>query len=432
MERTTCCVVGGGPAGMMLGVLLARAGVEVTVLEKHADFLRDFRGDTVHPSTMALLDEMGLGERFAALPQSRVERVGFPLVRADGTTEELTISDLSALSSWGVAHPYIAMVPQWDLLDLLADAGRAEPTFTLRMDTAVTGLLRDASGRVSGVAYRTTDGVTGELAADLVIGCDGRHSTARAAAELAGPGLIDHDVPFDIWWFRLPRHDGDTIRALEPRLAARRFAIVIPREGYFQIAYGAPKGRDAELRAAGLDAFRADVADLLPELADRVDTLASLDDVKQLDVRLDRLRRWYVDGLLCVGDAAHAMSPMGGVGINLAVQDAVAAARLLAGPLRTGIVGERELARVQRRRWLPTVAVQGLQRVMHAKLLRPALAGRMSRPPRAIRVLLRRVPRIAVLPAYLIGVGLRPEHAPASARREPAPARSVTPGASEG
>jgi 2-polyprenyl-6-methoxyphenol hydroxylase-like FAD-dependent oxidoreductase len=416
MERTTCCVVGGGPAGMVLGLLLARAGVEVTVLEKHADFLRDFRGDTVHPTTLDLLAELGLGERFDALPQSRLDRVGFPV---DDSGEPLVIGDMRRLAG-RVGHPYIAMVPQWDLLDLLADAGAEEPTFTLRMDTEVTSLRRDAAGRVCGVAFRTAAGEEGEIAADLTVACDGRGSTARAQA---GLDVVEYPCPMDAWWFRLPRREDEAAPALTPRMGPGRFAVVIPREGYFQIASLIPKGQDAALRARGIEAFRAEVAALAPDLADRVDALTSMDEVRFLDVRLDRLRRWHVDGLLCLGDAAHAMSPVGGVGINLAVQDAVAAATLLAAPLLRGTVGPTDLDRVRRRRLLPTVAVQTLQRLMHRGIMAPMMAGRTARAPRVVRRLAAAFPPVTIVPAYLIGVGLRPEHAPEFARRPPAPVR---------
>jgi 2-polyprenyl-6-methoxyphenol hydroxylase-like FAD-dependent oxidoreductase len=412
MERTTCCVIGGGPAGLVLGLLLARAGVEVTVLEKHADFLRDFRGDTVHPSTLQLLDELGLGERFAKLPQSRVEEVAFPI---DEDQNTLVMGDFRRLARLGVRHPYIAIVPQWDFLNLLAEAGSAESTFHLRMRTEATGLLRDADDRVTGVRYRTDDGRTGELPADLTVACDGRGSMARDAA-----GLPVHDfgVPLDAWWITLPRREEDREAALSPRMRHRRFGLLIPREGYYQIAYIGTKGIDARLRERGVEAFRADIAELMPTLADRVDRLASMDDVKHLDVRLNRLRRrWHVPGLLCIGDAAHAMSPVGGVGINLAVQDAVATATLLARPLRTGSLTEQDVARVRRRRLVPTVLVQTLQRALHRGVVKPVLDGRRGGPPAPLQRLVRAFPAFSVVPALLIGVGWRPEHAPAFARR---------------
>ncbi|MDG4786197.1 FAD-dependent oxidoreductase [Micromonospora sp. WMMD1102] len=411
-ERTTCVVVGGGPAGMVLGLLLARAGVEVTVLEKHGDFLRDFRGDTVHPSTLRLLDELGLGERFAALPQSRLDEVAFPV--APG--QQIVIADFRRLRT---RYPYIAMVPQWDLLNLLAEAGAAEPSFTLRMNTEVTELIRE-DGQVRGVRYRRPDGGTGELRADLTVACDGRWSIARTQANLP---VREFPVPIDAWWFRLPRHPHDDPAGLTPRVGPGRFAVVIPREGYLQIAYIARKGSDARLRAEGVEQFRRNVAALAPDFADRVDAITSMDDVKHLDVRLDRLDRWHVPGLLCLGDAAHAMSPIGGVGINLAVQDAVAAASLLAEPLRRGTVTESDLAGVRTRRLLPTILVQRLQRLMHRGLVAPILDGRRAGPPRPVLAVLRRFPFASLGPAYLIGIGVRPEHAPAFARRPPAPAR---------
>lgn len=406
MADPNCVIIGGGPAGMTLGLLLARAGVPVTVLEKHGDFLRDFRGDTVHPSTQRL-DELGLGRRFAELPQTRLHRVDWPV---DGD-RSVVLADFGRLRE---AHPYIAMVPQWDLLDLLAEAAQQEPSFTLRMNTEVTGLIR-AAGQVQGVRYRTQDGTLGQLRATLTVACDGRWSVAHA-----GDGMQPREfpVPMDVWWFRLPRSPRDS-GALTPRGGPGRLAVVIPRVGYLQIAYLAAKGGDPGLRAAGIEHFRRDVAALMPELADRVDTLTSMDDVKHLDVRLNRLRRWHTDGLLCIGDAAHAMSPVGGVGINLAVQDAVAAATLLAGPMRRGTVTPADLAAVRARRLLPTVAVQTLQRLMHRGLIARTLAGRRIGPPRPILALLRRFPRLSFVPAYLIGVGLRPEHAPSFARRIP-------------
>jgi len=404
-EKTTCIVVGGGPAGMVAALLLARGGVEVTVLEKHADFLRDFRGDTVHPSTLRLLDELGLFEQFDALPHTKL--TGWGLDLPDG--RKAPVIDFTRLH---LPHRYVAMVPQWDLLDLLAEAGRQEPTFTLRMNHDVTGLLYE-SGRVAGVRYESPDG-PGELRADLTIACDGRWSLCRRES-----GLIprDYHVNGDLWWFRLPKAPtvGET---LLPRFKDGLFIGVIPRDDYLQTAYFIRKGADARLRARGLQALRHDITTAIPELSVAVEDLKSMDDVKLLEIRLNRLRRWYTSGLLCIGDAAHAMSPAGGVGINLAVQDAVAAARLLAAPLRDHRVTTKDLAAVQRRRELPTVVIQTLQRFLHAGMDRAMATGRMPAPSTLLRVLAR-FPQLAVIPAYLMGVGIRPEHAPKFARRAP-------------
>jgi 2-polyprenyl-6-methoxyphenol hydroxylase-like FAD-dependent oxidoreductase len=405
-ERTTCVVIGGGPAGMVLGLLLARAGIQVSVLEKHGDFLRDFRGDTVHPSTLQLLDELGLGDWFAQLPHSKLQEVAFPI----DVDRFVVVADFRRLK---VRHPYVAMVPQWDLLNLLADAGKEEPSFTLRMRTEVTELVRE-SGKVQGVRYRTEDGRVGEIRADLTVACDGRWSIARQQADLRPK---EFRVPVDTWWFRLPRKPQDNPSALTPRAGKGRFVLVIPRENFLQLAYLAKKGTDPQLRARGIERFRQDIAELVPGLADRVDALESMDDVKHLDVRLNRLNRWHVDGLLCIGDAAHAMSPVGGVGINLAVQDAVAAATLLAEPLRRGSVASATLARVRARRLLPTILVQTLQRLMHRALVEPIVKGQRMGPPKPVLALMRHFPRASFVPAYLIGVGLRPEHAPEFARR---------------
>ncbi|GHE08408.1 FAD-dependent oxidoreductase [Streptomyces alanosinicus] len=424
MEHTTCCVVGGGPAGMVFALLLARSGIDVTVLEKHGDFLRDFRGDTVHPSTLALLDDLGLAERFARLPQRRVRTVQLPV---GAGRSNVTVGDLSVLPA---PYNYVAMVPQWDLLDLLADEAGREPSFHLRMTTEATAFLVE-SGRVQGVRYRTADGRTGELRALLTVACDGRGSLARSRPELR---LRRFPCPMDAWWFRLPRREGDP-QGLVGGAGDRFLTAMIDRGDYWQCAGLIPKGTDSRRRAAGLDRFRAEFAAAVPWMADRVHALRSWDEVKLLDVRLDRLRRWHRPGLLCIGDAAHAMSPVFGIGINLAVQDAVAAARYLIEPLGRGTVALRDVRRVQRRRRPTTVTTQTLQRMAHARFIAPLLQGR---PPLGSADRARRVARLFAeshwvrrVPAYFIGYGALRERPPLSAVRRVPSATAVPPGAAE-
>jgi 2-polyprenyl-6-methoxyphenol hydroxylase-like FAD-dependent oxidoreductase len=394
----------------MLALLLARAGVPVTVLEKHEDFFRDFRGDTVHASTLTLLDELGLGERFAAIPHRVVRRMPVPLQSSTSFTV-----DLGLLPG---PHKHIAIVPQWDLLDMLADAGLREPSFTLCMGVEVTGLLSE-QGRVAGVRYRDADGGERELRAAVTIGCDGRTSTVRAASGLR---VRDFGAPLDTWWFRLPRGEVD-LQDLNVRMGDDAMLVAIDRGSYFQIGYHIPKGSDARLRAEGIEAFHGRVAALAPEFADSIGAVRSWDDVPLLAVRVDRMPRWFKPGLLCIGDAAHAMSPIGGVGINLAIQDAVAAARYLAPPLRRGEVRLGDLARVQLRRWGPAFLTQSLQRLVHRYVFQPVLAGERGQggsgphtPSRLVR-LLRRFPRLQAIPAYIVAIGVLPEHAPSFARR---------------
>lgn len=400
---TTCIVAGGGPAGMMLALVLARAGVDVTVMEKHADFLRDFRGDTVHASTLRLLDELGLSDEFAALPHREIDTLSMTV---QGTPVTMDLRRIPG------PHKHIALVPQWDFLELLATAAKREPTFTLLRSTEVLGPIRHGD-RVVGVRYRGADGEVREMRAALTVACDGRSSTLRTAMGLEPK---DFGVPMDVWWFRLPR-DPEDPHGLAGVLGAGHAQIVIDRGDYYQCAYVIPKGRDEELRAQGIGSLHRGVVSLVPWLADRVGAVTSFDDVKLLDVQLNRLRRWYSDGLLLIGDAAHAMSPVGGVGINLAVADAVAAGRVLAGPLRSGTLSNRHLARVQVRRWLPAVLIQTVQRVIHRRVIAVAVASTgQAEAPRFVRVaaglaLLRRVV------AYGVAIGPLPEHIPAFARR---------------
>ena len=405
-DHTACLVAGGGPAGMMLGLLLARAGVDVTVMEKHADFLRDFRGDTVHASTLRLLDELGLGSRFAQVPHRLIDTIRMQL---QGEPVDLDLSRLPG------AHQHIALVPQWDFLELLATASEAEPNFRLLRSTEVTGVLRDR-GRVVGVTYRDGAGETKQMRAELTVACDGRTSTVRSAMGLVPRAF---GAPMDVWWFRLPRRPDDP-SGLGGIFSAGHGCILIDRGDYYQIAYIIPKGTDAEMRARGIEALHGVLVDLAPWLADRVDTLQSFDDVKLLDVQLNRLRRWYSDGVLFIGDAAHAMSPVGGVGINLAVADAVAAARLLAGPLRAGRVSRRQLARIQVRRWVPTAILQAVQRTIHTQVVAVAVVSKDQTaergPARAVRLVSGSLAMRRAI-AYMVAIGPLPEHAPKYARR---------------
>jgi 2-polyprenyl-6-methoxyphenol hydroxylase-like FAD-dependent oxidoreductase len=406
-ESTTCIVAGGGPAGIMLGLLLARGGVEVTVMEKHADFLRDFRGDTVHASTLRLLDELGLGADFARMPHREIETLN---MKIQGTPVEIDLRRIPG------PHKHIALVPQWDFLELLAAAADKEPTFRLLRSTEVLAPIIRAGtrkDRVIGVSFRDNLGQVRELYAELTVACDGRSSTLRNTMGLRPRNF---GAPMDVWWFRLPRNADDP-HGLAGVLGAGHACIAIDRGDYFQIAYIIPKGRDAELRAQGIETLHRGVVTLVPWLAGRVEALTSFDDVKLLDVQLNRLRRWYTDGLLLIGDAAHAMSPVGGVGINLAVADAVAAGRALAGPLRRGSVSTRQLARVQARRWLPAVLIQSVQRVIHSRVIAVAVsAGQPAKPPLLVRIA-NKVPALRTAAGYAVAIGPLPEHVPEFARR---------------
>jgi 2-polyprenyl-6-methoxyphenol hydroxylase-like FAD-dependent oxidoreductase len=393
---TRCAIAGGGPAGMMLGFLLARAGVDVLVLEKHADFLRDFRGDTIHPSTLEIMHELGLLDEFLKLPHSEVRELT-GLIGED----RVVLADFSHLPT---RCQFVAFIPQWDFLDFLADHAKLYPSFHLHMQADVDGLFKDGD-KVVGLKAKTPEGMI-EVRADLVVGADGRHSAVR---DLAGLEVEDFGAPMDVLWLRLSKRPGDGAQSLG-RIQAGRLFVMLDRGDYWQCAFVIPKGGFNELRRQGLDAFRAAIVALNPALGDRVKEIASWDDAKLLTVKVDRLKRWYRDGLLCIGDAAHAMSPVGGVGINLAIQDAVAAANILALPLRKGPVSVELLSKVQARRQWPTEMMQWVQLQVQKRVISNVLTmTEQPRAPFAVR-LLNRYPVLRRLPARLIGMGFRPEH----------------------
>ena len=383
---------------MMLGVLLARAGVPVIVLEKHADFLRDFRGDTVHPSTLEVMYELGALDQFLALPHSELREI-----RGVIDNEKVTIADFSHLP---VHCPFIAMVPQWDLLTFLTNLARLRyRTFRLMMRAEVIELIEE-NGRVAGVRVSTPDGVR-EIRAHLVVGADGRHSIVRRLARLA---VEDVGAPIDALWMRLSKRPDDDETAAFGNIRRGRIFVMFDRGDYWQCAYVIRKGGFDELKRAGLEAFQAGIAEVVPLFRDRVHELASWDDVKLLTVKIDRLSQWHRPGLLCIGDAAHAMSPVGGVGINLAIQDAVAAANILAGPLQHGAPSVAELHAVQRRRELPTRLTQAMQVFVQNQVLSPALKKHPSRGMSLVLALMRRYPKLRRIPARVVGIGIRPEH----------------------
>jgi len=393
---TQCCITGGGPAGMMLGYLLARAGGDVVVLEKHADFLRDFRGDTIHPSTLELMHELGLLDAFLQLPHHKVEHLG-----ADIGEVRVIAADFTRLSS---TAKYLVFMPQWDFLNFLAAHARRYPGFHLMMNAQATGLIQ-RDGAVTGV-HATTETGPVDIAAPLTVGCDGRHSTIRAAAGFKVDSL---GAPMDILWMRLSRRPGDDEDVIG-RFDAGRIFIQLNRGDYWQCAYVIPKGTADEMMKRDIAGFRNDILRLSPWFGERVNELKSWDDVKLLTVALDRLPKWYRPGLICIGDAAHAMSPVGGVGINLAIQDAVAAANVLAGPLRAGRVEESDLLRIQTRRMWPTRVTQAMQRLIQNRVISRVLAGNAPPKPPAAMKLLEWFPALRAIPARMMGIGVRPEH----------------------
>ena len=393
---TRCAIAGGGPAGMMLGFLLARAGIDVVVLEKHADFLRDFRGDTIHPSTLQIMYELGLLGEFLKRPHQEVREL-----KGQIGDETVVIGDFRYLPT----HcKFIALMPQWDFLNFLAEHARRYRGFHLRMQARATDLIVEDE-RVVGVRAETPDGPL-EIRADLVVGADGRHSDIR---ERAGLEVEDFGAPMDVLWLRLSKRPEDSQQTLG-RIQAGVVFVMLDRGDYWQCAYVIPKGGYDKMRAAGLEAFRAAIVALNRALADRVREIASWDDVKLLTVSVDRLKRWARPGLLCVGDAAHAMSPIGGVGINLAIQDAVAAANILWEKVRTGPVPLEILKKVQERREWPTRATQRLQLFIQDRVISNVLARKTTpRPPLVVK-LLQWFPPLRRIPARVLGMGFRPEH----------------------
>ena len=398
--ETRCCVVGGGPAGMMLGFLLARTGVDVIVLEKHADFLRDFRGDTIHPSTLEVMYELGVLKEFLKRPHQQLQEL------SGWIGEEIVkVGDFTHLPT----HcRFLALMPQWDFLNFLAEQGRRYPRLQVRMQAEVTDLLfenGDQKGRVLGVRARTPQGDL-EVRSGLTVGADGRKSVVR---EGAGLEVMNLGAPMDVMWMRVSRKASDPGQTFG-RIAMGRMLALLDREDYWQMAYVIPKGRAEEVRQKGIDWFREDIAGLLPFLRDRVEELQDWKQVKLLTVVVDRLRKWSRPGLLCIGDAAHAMSPIGGVGINLAIQDAVASANILGPKLRDGLPNDEEVQAVQRRRTFPTRATQRMQLIVQNNVIRRVLG---STKPMTVPLILRVmqwVPQLRRIPARMIGVGFHPEH----------------------
>jgi 2-polyprenyl-6-methoxyphenol hydroxylase-like FAD-dependent oxidoreductase len=390
-----CCVVGGGPAGMMLGYLLGRSGIRTVVLERHADFFRDFRGDTVHPSTMQVMLELGLLDDFLKIPHQQLTQMQGMF----GSTP-VQIADLSRLNT---ACPFIALMPQWDFLNFLDTKGARFPGLQVLKSTEATELVRNGA-RITGIVAATPQGPL-HISADLTVACDGRHSILR---EQAGLKIEDIGAPIDVLWFRVGKckTDSDGIFA---RLHRGQMMVTIDRDDYWQCAYVIAKGKIDDIKAREIDAFRENVISLVPILRDHIDDVKSWDDVKLLTVRIDRLTQWALPGLLCIGDAAHAMSPVGGVGVNLAVQDAVAAANILFDKFVAGGPSIEDLEGVQKRRSFPTRMTQTMQTVVQDRIINRALSGEDLKPPLAVRVI-NALPWLQGLTARLLGIGVRPEH----------------------
>jgi len=394
--RTACCIAGGGPAGVMLGYLLARSGVEVMVLEKHADFFRDFRGDTIHPSTLEVLNELGLLDEFLKLPHNEDSSVG-----AQIGPFKFTVADFSHLPT---RCKFIAFTPQWDFLNFLVGQGKKYPFFHLKLEHMVTGLLRDTE-RVIGVRAETPEGPV-EIIADLVIGADGRGSLVR---EQSGLAVTDLGAPFDVLWMRVSRHPDDPLTSLG-NFQTGRGIVMINRQDYWQCGFLIAKGSLPRLKEEGIGAFQQNLSEIAPFLKERVRELDNWEKIKLLTVQVNHLEKWYSPGLLCIGDAAHAMSPVGGVGVNLAVQDAVAAANLLTEALRSGRVAEAILASVEKRRLWPALMTQRFQVFIQDQFLLPVLQGEKEVTVPLVARLLSAFPLLQRIPARLLGLGIRPEH----------------------
>jgi 2-polyprenyl-6-methoxyphenol hydroxylase-like FAD-dependent oxidoreductase len=395
-NRTTCCIAGGGPAGIMLGFLLARAGVGVVVLEKHADFFRDFRGDTIHPSTLQVMHELGLLDEFLKIRHEEIRQL-----RALIGDTEVQVADFTHLPT---VCKFIALMPQWDFLNFLVEQGKRYPGFDLRLETEATDLVIEGD-RVVGLRTESPEGPL-EIRADLVVGADGRHSIVR---ERAGFQVESLGAPMDVLWMRMSRKTGDPEQT-GGTVNYGHMMVQLNRNDYWQCAYLIRKGGYDELRARGLDAFRADIVKLTPFLVDRVHELKDWDDVKLLTVAVDRLKKWWRPGLLCIGDAAHAMSPIGGVGVNLAVQDAIATANILAAPLREGKLTTSDLEAVQRRRTFPMKIIQAMQVTVQRRVIDKVLGSDQPVTAPWIMHLFNWFPLLRRIPARVVGIGVRPEH----------------------
>jgi 2-polyprenyl-6-methoxyphenol hydroxylase-like FAD-dependent oxidoreductase len=393
---TTCCIIGGGPAGIMLGFLLARQGITVTVLEKYKDFFRDFRGDTIHPSTLELLYELGLLEKFLALPHSKI--TGLSAIIGG---QRLQMSDLSHLPTHA---KFVALMPQWDFLNFLAEEAARFPGFTLHMGWEATDLIQTKDGTTTGVLANTPDGPV-EIQAALTVGCDGRHAISRVAAHLP---LIEEGVPIDVLWLRIARQPSDPENALG-YFNFGRFIILINRNDYFQIGYLIPKGSFPQIQQEGIPAFQQSIERIVPFLSGRTAEIDSWDKVKLLTIQVNRLQDWCSPGLLCIGDAAHAMSPVGGIGINIALQDAVATANILAESILTSGATVHDLQRVQHYREGAVRNTQRVQVFAHRILSRALQSTGPVNPPLALRIITK-IPGFQYLTGRFIGMGLQPQH----------------------